>query len=129
MWSKRKKQLSAGTEATHEAEGAKTRDADVSSVEFAHEPDPLYPTVDGDAKERAPDDNDGLAYEAASTEAIRLCAGMSVSADEVSQTGALENDGQAGTISPGQYFRPRKSKSARIDYTTPMAMAHIAGWS
>jgi hypothetical protein len=48
---KRKKQLSAGTEATHEAVGSKTRDADVSSIEFAHEPDPLYPTVDGDAKE------------------------------------------------------------------------------
>ena len=50
---------------------------------------------------------------------------MSVSADEVSQTGALENDGQAGTISPGQYSRPRKSKSARIDHTTSMAMAAI----
>ncbi len=35
---KRKKQLSAGTEATHEVEGAKTRDADASSIEFAHEP-------------------------------------------------------------------------------------------
>ena len=44
------KQRSAGTEATHEAEGAKTRGADASSIEFAHEPDPLYPTVDGDAK-------------------------------------------------------------------------------
>ena len=57
MWSKRKKQVRAGTEATHEAEGAKTRGADASSIEFAHEPDPLYPTVDGDAKERAPDSN------------------------------------------------------------------------
>ena len=31
----------AGTEATHEAEGAKTRGADASSIEFAHEPDPF----------------------------------------------------------------------------------------
>jgi hypothetical protein len=95
----------------------------VSSIEFAHEPDPLNPSVDGDAKERAPDDNEGLTYEGANTEAICLCAGMSISADEVSQTGALENDGQAEMISPGQFSRPRKSKSARIDDTTPMAMA------
>ena len=61
-----------GNEATHEAEGAKTRGADASSIEFAHEPDPLYPTVDGDAKEQAPDDN-GAAHEAAaSTETVSL---------------------------------------------------------
>ena len=64
MWSKRKKQVSAGTEATHEAEGAKTRGAVQTSYEITHDLDPLYPTVDGDAKKRAPDDNDGLAYEA-----------------------------------------------------------------
>ena len=62
---KRMKQLSAGTEATHEAEGAKTRGAAASSIEFAHEPDPLYPVVDGDAKERALEDTDSLAHEAA----------------------------------------------------------------
>ena len=73
----------AGTEATHEAEGAKTRGADASSIEFAHEPDPLYPTADGDAKERAPDDN-GAAHEAASTETLCLSPGMLTSADEVS---------------------------------------------
>ena len=48
---------------------------------------------------------------------------MLVSADEVSQTGALDKDRRDENISPGQYSRPRKSKSARIDDTTPMAMA------
>ena len=40
----------------------------MSSIEFTYEPDPLYPTVNGDVKERAPDDNDGRAYEAAKVE-------------------------------------------------------------
>ncbi len=35
----------------------------------------------------------------------------------------VEGGIQAEMISPGQFSRPRKSKSARIDDTTPMAMA------
>ena len=69
------------------------RGAAASSIEFAHEPDPLYLTVDGDAKERAPDVKDSLAHEAASTETVCLSAGRTVSANGVSQTGALEEDG------------------------------------
>ena len=61
------------------------------------------------------DDNDGPVHEAASTDTVCLSAGMLVSADEVSQTVALDKDKRAETISPGQYSRPRKSKSARID--------------
>ena len=59
----------------------------------------------------------------ASTEMVRLSAGMSVSADEVSQIGEIAKDRRAETISPGKFSRPRKSKSARIDDTTSMAMA------
>jgi hypothetical protein len=118
---KRMKQLSAGTEATHEAEGAKKRGAAASSIEFAHEPNPLYPATDGDA--RTLEDNDSLAHEAPNTEAIRLSAQMSVSADEISLTSEIVADIRAETTSPGQFSRPRKSKSARIDDTIPMAMA------
>ena len=37
--------------------------------------------------------------------------------------GGIAVDIQAEMISPGQFSRPRKSKSARIDDTIPMAMA------
>ena len=37
--------------------------------------------------------------------------------------GGIAEDIQAETISPGQFSRPRKSKSARIDDTTSMARA------
>jgi hypothetical protein len=70
-------------------------------------------------------DNDSLAHEAASTEAICPCAGMSVSADETSQIREIAADTRTETISPGQFSRPRKLKSARIDDTTPMAMAEM----
>ena len=39
------------------------------------------------------------------------------------QTSALDKDRRDESVSPDQYSRPRKSKSARIDDTTPMAMA------
>ena len=98
---KRMKQLCAGIEATHEAEGAKTRGAAASSIEFAHEPDPLYPAVDGDAKERALEDNDSLAHEAANTEAICLSVGMSISADEVLQISENAADIKVGNVFAG----------------------------
>ncbi len=74
---------------------------------FVHDLTPLCPDPNSEVTSPSEvDDNESLAHEAASTEAICLSAGMSVCADEVSQTGALENDERAGTISPGQYSRP-----------------------
>ncbi len=37
--------------------------------------------------------------------------------------GGIAEDIQAETIRPGQYSRPRKPKSARVDDTTPMAIS------
>ncbi len=49
---RRKAQGTIDAKVTHEAEGAKARGAVETSYGVAHEPDPLYPTVDGDAKEQ-----------------------------------------------------------------------------
>ena len=89
-----------GDVATQEGQGAKDR-GDRTNL-FVHDLTPLCPDSNGVVTSPSKvDDNDSLAHEAASTETVRLSAGMTVSADEISQTGALENDGQAGTISPG----------------------------
>jgi hypothetical protein len=101
--------------ATQEGEGAKDR-GDRLSLQFVHDPTPLCP--DSACEATSPSvlvDNVSLAHETASTETVCLSAGTLVSADEVSQTVALDKDRRAETISPGQYSRPRNSKSARID--------------
>ena len=71
------------------------------------------------------DGNDNPAHEAASTETACLSAGMSVSADDVSQTGALERDGRAETISPGQYTRPRKRNRPESMMTDVILSANV----
>ena len=112
-----------GDVATQEGEGIEDR-GDRTNVKFVYDPTPLCP--DSACEATSPsvlDDNVSLAHEAASTETVCLSAGMLVNADEVSRTGALDKDRRNESISPGQYSRPRKSKSARIDNTTPMAMA------
>ena len=120
---RRVRQREAGAVATQMEEGMKDK-VDRASSKFIHDPMPLCPVSACEVTSPSVlDDKDGLVHEAASTDTVYLSAGMLVSAAEVSQTGAVEEDKRAESISPDQFSRPRKSKSARIDDTTPMAMA------
>ena len=77
----------------------------VNAVGHAFGPDTLYLTVAVQEASMIPE----------FPNCTSLSAGMLASADEVSQTSALDKDRRDESISPDQYSRPRKSKSARID--------------